>query len=55
MYLLAQTYDPGVLAQWRVLGAAGDAAKAQELYERAARAGIAEATPRALELQAKSR
>jgi hypothetical protein len=34
-FLLAQTYDPAMLAQWQVRGIGGDAAKAQELYAKA--------------------
>jgi hypothetical protein len=32
LYLLARTYDPIVLNQWRVLETVSDAAKAQEFY-----------------------
>jgi hypothetical protein len=32
--LLAQTYDPDVLSQWRVLGISGDPEKARKLYEK---------------------
>jgi hypothetical protein len=45
-YLLAQTYDPRVLDEWRVVGLKGDPAKAQELYARAQAGGIREAGQR---------
>ncbi|MBM6592491.1 hypothetical protein [Microvirga pudoricolor] len=45
-YLLAQTYDPKVLASWRVVGIKGDSAKAQELYARALAGGVREAGQR---------
>jgi TPR repeat protein len=31
-YLLAQTYDPSLLAHWQVRGIIGDPEKAQKLY-----------------------
>ncbi|MFC4174458.1 hypothetical protein ACFOYU_20800 [Microvirga sp. GCM10011540] len=40
IYRLAQTYDPQVLASWRVLGIRGDPSKARELYARAKAAGL---------------
>jgi len=45
-FLLAQTYDPRVLDEWRVVGIKGDPAKAQELYARAQAGGIREAGQR---------
>ena len=39
-FLLAQTYDRGVLASWRVRGIAGDDAKARLLYTRAYQGGL---------------
>jgi TPR repeat protein len=45
-YLLAQTYDPRVLDEWRVVGIKGDPAKAEELYARAQAGGIREAGQR---------
>lgn len=37
---LAETYDPNMLAAWGVLDVTADVAKARELYQRAAQAGI---------------
>lgn len=37
---LAETYDPNMLAAWGVRDVTADVAKARELYQRAARAGI---------------
>ena len=45
-FLLAQTYDRGVLASWRVRGIAGDDAKARLLYTRAYQGGIVQARER---------
>ena len=43
MFLLAQSYDPKMLAQWRIAGGVtGDEAKAQELYAAAQAAGYRE-------------
>ena len=54
-FLLAQTYDPKMLVQWRVRGAVPDTARARDLYGRALAAGIAEAGARAAELRAEPR
>jgi TPR repeat protein len=40
-FLLAETYDPQILASWRALGLKGDPKRARELYTRAAAGGIA--------------
>ncbi|MET0744317.1 MAG: hypothetical protein ABWY78_13180, partial [Microvirga sp.] len=45
-YLLAQTYDPQVLDDWRVVGIKGDPDKARDLYARAQAGGIREAGQR---------
>jgi hypothetical protein len=45
-HLLAQTYDPRILDEWRVVGIKGDPAKAEELYARARAGGIREAGQR---------
>ena len=45
-FLLAQTYDPGVLASRRVRGISGDDAKARSLYTRAYQGGILQARER---------
>jgi hypothetical protein len=45
-FALAETYDPRVLPQWGTVGTQADAAKALDLYSRAATGGIAEATHR---------
>ena len=45
-FLLAQTYDRGVLASRRVRGIAGDDAKARSLYTRAYQGGIVQARER---------
>jgi hypothetical protein len=51
IFLLAQSYDPGVLAAWGTVGTQGDAAKARELYTKAAADGIEEARNRLEKLQ----
>jgi hypothetical protein len=43
-FLLGQTYDPTVLASWRVRGMTADLARARELYARARDGGVPEAT-----------
>ncbi|HKF94754.1 MAG TPA: hypothetical protein VKB96_09160, partial [Gammaproteobacteria bacterium] len=43
-FLLAQTYDPRILASWRVRGISGDTSRARELYGRARDGGVIEAT-----------
>jgi len=45
-FLLAQTYDRGVLASRRVRGISGDDAKARSLYTRAYQGGILQARER---------
>jgi hypothetical protein len=45
-YLLAQTYDPRILDEWRIKGVRGDPAKAAEYYVRAQAGGVAEAGDR---------
>lgn len=51
MYALAQTYDPRMLAQWKVIGIIPDTALALEWYTRAARLGHDAADARAHELE----
>lgn len=46
VFLMAETFDPNVLAELRVIGMRGDAAKAQELYARARDLGVARAGER---------
>ncbi|MGL3111134.1 hypothetical protein [Bradyrhizobium sp. BR 1432] len=50
-FMLAETYDPAVLAAWGTYGTRGEAAKARELYARAYRGGIREAKERLDALQ----
>jgi hypothetical protein len=45
-FMLAETYDPRILATWRALGTRADRAKARELYAKAYAKGIAEAKGR---------
>jgi TPR repeat protein len=45
-FRLAETYDPGRLAAWGVVGVRGDLKKARELYERALAGGIIQAQER---------
>lgn len=45
-FSLAETYDPSILAKWGTYGTRGDAIKAQDLYAKAAAAGIAKARER---------
>jgi hypothetical protein len=45
---LAETYDPAMLSRWGARGLKGDTAKARNLYQRAAEAGVAEARTRML-------
>ena len=45
-FVLAETYDPLILAKWGTYGTRGDASKAQDLYARADPAGIKEAKAR---------
>lgn len=51
MYALAQTYDPRMLAKWKVIGIAPDATAAIGWYTRAARLGHNAADVRAHELE----
>jgi TPR repeat protein len=46
-FKLAETYDPGQLKVWRVVGVRGDVSKARELYTRAYMLGVDEARGRA--------
>jgi len=39
-FMLAETYDPAVLAAWGAYGTRGEAAKARELYAKAQRSGV---------------
>jgi TPR repeat protein len=45
-FRLAETYDPRMLSEWQVIGISGDAARAKELYARAAKAGVPTANER---------
>jgi hypothetical protein len=45
-FMLAETYDPRILATWRAMGTRPDRAKARELYAKAYAKGIAEAKGR---------
>jgi len=45
-FSLAETYDPFVLAGWKVYGTRGDPTKARELYAKAEAGGIEEAKAR---------
>jgi TPR repeat protein len=45
-FRLAETYDPGRLSAWGVVGLRGDPKKARELYERALSGGMKEAQER---------
>jgi hypothetical protein len=45
-FVLAETYDPRVLAKWGASGTRGDESKARELYARAAAGGVKEAAER---------
>jgi hypothetical protein len=45
-FMLAETYDPGVLSAWGTYGTRGEAAKARELYAKAHRGGVREAKER---------
>jgi len=46
VFMLAQTYDPDILAAWRTFGTRGEVAKARELYAKAHAGGIREAKER---------
>jgi hypothetical protein len=46
VFVLAETYDPAVLSTWGTVGTQGDAAKAQELYAKAAAGGVEAAKDR---------
>ena len=50
-FALAQTFDPIVLAQWKVLGIKAEAEKALELYRRAMEGGVGAARERLAALQ----
>jgi TPR repeat protein len=45
-FMLAETYDPGILSSWGTHGTRGDLAKAREFYARAHAGGIQEAKDR---------
>jgi hypothetical protein len=45
-FLIAETYDPGILAGWKTYGTRGDPVKAREFYAKAAAGGIEEAKGR---------
>jgi len=45
-FMLAETYDPNILAAWGTYGTRGEAIKARELYEKAQAGGILEAKDR---------
>src|SRR5215207_283357 len=46
LFALAETYDPAVLARWRVWGVGPDAERARSLYQKALERGIAQAQER---------
>jgi TPR repeat protein len=46
VFMLAETYDPGILAAWRTYGTRGEVARARELYAKAHAGGIREAKER---------
>jgi len=46
VFMLAETYDPGVLATWKTYGTRGEVTRARELYARAQAGGIREAKAR---------
>jgi hypothetical protein len=50
VFALAETFDPRMLAQWKVRGMTPDPARANTLYSQAAKAGIGEARDRLTEL-----
>jgi TPR repeat protein len=52
VFLLAETYDPRVLADRNIFGVSGDHAKARELYLRASASGVPEAQKRSNEMAA---
>jgi hypothetical protein len=50
VFSLAETFDPRMLAQWKVRGITPEPARAKEFYSQAAKAGIVEARDRLAEL-----
>jgi hypothetical protein len=50
-FKLAETYDPGRLIAWRVIGVRGDAQKARELYQQAYAGGVQQARERVADLR----
>ena len=50
LFALAETFDPGQLARWRVRGIKADVEKARALYGQALAAGMEEARERAARL-----
>ena len=51
MFVLAETYDPQMLARWGVVGIKPDLEKARALYEKAERRGVQGAKERLLAIQ----
>ena len=51
LFALAETYDPGKLAEWGVIGTLPNITKAKDLYEKAAARGISPAKERLLTLR----
>ena len=45
-FMLAETYDPGILSTWGTYGTRGEVTKARELYAKAHAGGIQEAKDR---------
>jgi len=45
-FMLAETYDPGILSAWGTYGTRGEVRKARELYAKANAGGIQEAKDR---------
>jgi hypothetical protein len=50
-FMLAETYDPGILSAWGTYGTRGEVTKAREFYARAHAGGIAEAKDRFIALR----
>lgn len=46
IFMLAETYDPGILAVWKTYGTRGEVTRARELYAKAHAGGIREAKER---------
>jgi TPR repeat protein len=51
IFVLAETYDPQILARWGVLGVKPDLEKARALYEKAETRGVQGAKERLLAIR----